>query len=139
MPAVDPAFYRARSFALVSVHARADVAFESPGLMFALADNELGTEVVEMTLGDTEAELAQLFGVDELMPLGKVIEHKSTHALPEAQPPEAWSQINEIIAVDLDDPRTRPALGRVAAAVGVDAAVVLPPLCLPEKDLLTQE
>jgi hypothetical protein len=122
---VHPALYEAESFALVSVHARRDVWMDSGFVLMPSFDNELGTEVIEMTIGDTEADLARLFGVEELVPLVKVLENKQAQALPEASPPEDWTQVDDIIAVDVDAPDTPRALGRVAAALGVDAAVVL--------------
>jgi hypothetical protein len=122
---IDPALYDKKTFALASVHARREIAFDTSNLALAYDDNELGAEVVEMSLGDTEADLANLFGVEEIVPLGKALKERTYDDLPEATPPESWSQINNITAVDVDSPRAAPALGALAKAMHVDAVVVL--------------
>lgn len=127
---VDPRIHDVKSVALVSVHARAHITFDAPlngraGITMAMTDNELGTEVVEMMLGDAEGEVGQLLRAETVVPPDEVMRTRVSHDLPEATPPEAWSQVKEMVAVDVSHPRTAEALGRVAQALGVDAAVVL--------------
>lgn len=122
---VDPMLYRAKTFALASVHARASIDFHMSAAAPMLEMNELGTEALEMELGEGEVRLAEILG-GTVVPPGKVLQAKKAYdALPEQAPPEAWTQVNGMTAVDLDDPRTVPALANLARALGLDAAIVV--------------
>jgi hypothetical protein len=121
---VDPALFSAERFAIASVHARRSIDFESVRVAPMLNDNELGAEVVEMELGETEVRLGEMFGA-EVLPVGKALEQKVYDKLPEAWPPEDWSQVNDMIAVDVDAPGAAPVLGELAQVLKVDAVIVL--------------
>lgn len=121
---VHPALYEAKTFALVSVHARRSIYFHNVAVAPMFADNELGHEALEMELGETEGRLGEIFGV-ELLPAGKAIESRAYDALPEVVPAADWTQLNHMTAVDLELPETVPALADLARALGVDAVIVL--------------
>lgn len=125
-PRIDPQLYEAKTFALVSVHARTSIDFRMNAAAPLMELNELGLEALEMELGEGEVRLGEVLGAP-MVPPGKVLQEakRAYDALPEATPPEAWTQVNGMTAVDLDDPRAVPALGGVARALGVDAAVVV--------------
>ena len=124
-PRVDPALYQAKTFALASVHARASIDFHMTAAASMLELNELGIEALEMELGEGEVRLGEIFG-GTVIPPGKVLLAKKAYdLLPEVQPPDVWTQLNGMTAVDFDDPRLVPALGGVAKALGVDAAVAV--------------
>jgi hypothetical protein len=122
---VDPALYQAKTFALASVHARASIDFHMTAAAPMLELNDLGVEALEMELGEGEVRLGEIFG-GTVVPPGKVLlARKAYDLLPEAQPPDVWTQVNGMTAVDLDDPRAVPALGGIAHALGVDAAIAV--------------
>jgi hypothetical protein len=125
MRSIDPAMYEQQRFAIASVYARRTIGLESVrGVAPMWRDNDLGAEVVEMELGETEERLKEIFGVD-VLPVGKALQTKVYDKLPEAWPPEDWSQVNQMIAVDIDAASAAPRLGELAQALGVDAVVVL--------------
>jgi hypothetical protein len=122
---VDPAFFRVRTVGLVSVYAPREIPVSITDVMWMGGQEALGEEVVEMTLGDTEDELALVLGVDSLVPVGKAMEQKSYNRLPELVSADDWSQVNRMIAVDIDDPAANLARAAVATDLGVDAVAVL--------------
>jgi hypothetical protein len=123
-PRIDPALYEARTFAIASVYARKTIWFENVGVSPTFYENDLGTEVLEMELGETEGRLSELFGVD-MVPAGKVVPLPAYRELPELQPADEWTRINDMTAVDLAAPEAVLSLATLARALGVDAVIVL--------------
>jgi hypothetical protein len=122
---IDPALYDAKTIALASVYARKSVVLDAVGgIAPGLYDNDYGGEVVEMELGDTEGALADLFNAD-VVPAGKAMKAKEYGRLPEAAPPEEYTRVNDMTAVDVESAAVAPALGALAVALHADAAVVL--------------
>lgn len=122
---LTPGAYDLDRVALVSLHARREIGVQSTELSPVLLDSGLGDEVVEMTVADTEGALEEMFGDDAVVPAGKAMQSKKYDLVTEALPAEDWSQVNQMLAVDIDDAATPAALGALARDLGVDAAVVL--------------
>lgn len=120
-----PEAYDLDKVALVSLHARRDISIHNSGMSVALFNESLGEEVIEMTLGDTEAALQDLFGSGSVVLAGQAMQSKKYDLVPEALPMQDWSQVNKMLPVDVDDPRTPPALGVLAQDLNVDAALVI--------------
>ena len=121
---IDAALYDARSVAVASVFARKLIDFDNVPVAPMLADNDLGSEVLEMELGEMEGRLSEIFGVD-VVPAGKAIQQRAYAGLPEARPPEDFTRVNDMIPVDIEAPAAATALGVLARAMGVDAVVVV--------------
>src|SRR5262249_6807508 len=122
---IDPGLYQAKTVAIASVFARKTIEFDNMPVAPMLYDNDFGAEVLEMELGETEGRLSELFGVD-VVPAGKAMEaRKAYDALPEVQPADEYTRVNDMTAVDLDSPALASSLGELAAALRVDAVVVL--------------
>jgi hypothetical protein len=120
-----PEAYGLEHVALVSLHARREIAVQQNELSPLLLEGSLGEEVIEMSVADTEAELEEIFGAGSIVPAGKAMQSKKYDLMPEALPIEEWSQVNKMLAVDVDDARTPAALGVLAHDLQVDAAVVV--------------
>ncbi|MDP2344756.1 MAG: hypothetical protein Q8O67_27655 [Deltaproteobacteria bacterium] len=120
-----PEAYEVERVALVSLHARREIAVQQNELTPLLLDGSLGEEVIEMSIADTEAELEGIFGVAAIVPAGKAMQSKKYDLMPEALPVEEWSQVNKMLAVDVDDARLPFTLGVLARDLQVDAAVVV--------------
>jgi hypothetical protein len=122
---IDPALFEAKTIALASVYARKAVLLDAVGgIAPGIYDNDYGAEVVEMELGDTEGALGDLFNA-EVVPVAKAMKTKEYGRLPEATPPEDYTRVNDMTAVDIDSASAAPALGALAQALHADAAVVL--------------
>ena len=108
---------------LVSLHGTRDLGIvdTAPGPM-ALGDG-IGEDAIGVLDGDTEGFLDGLF--DDVVPLRAALAHKSYDLLPEALPPEDWTQVDRATAVDIDNPRVNEAMAAVARALDADAAVVV--------------
>ena len=121
---IDPALYQAKTIAVASIFARKNIDFDNLAVAPTLLDNDYGAEVLEMELGDAEARLSEIFGV-EVMPAGKAMQAKAYRDLPESAPSEDWTRVNDMIAVDVDNPTAAAALGELALSLGVDAVIVV--------------
>ncbi|HEY1098301.1 MAG TPA: hypothetical protein VGF99_05210, partial [Myxococcota bacterium] len=111
--------------ALISVHARRTMGMQDAaiGPMFAL--NTVGEEVIDISLPTIEGEVEGLFGEGRVVPPAVAMTSKKYDLVPEALPPEDWSQAQKMLAVDIDDPRTPAALGALARDLAVSAVVVI--------------
>ena len=125
---VAPALYTQKSLAIVSVFARKNVTSWGMELSPLELDNELGTEVIEMTLGDEQDRLARIFDVEhqgvELMRVEDVMQHPAYGHVHEAKDAEDWSRVNNMVALDLT-PAADASLGDLAAGLDVDAVIAL--------------
>jgi hypothetical protein len=118
--------YEAKTFAVASVFAKKEIVFDNMPVAPMLYDNDYGAEVLEMELGETEARLGEIFGVD-VVPAGKVMQEqpKAYGHLPEVSDPETFTRLNDMTAVDVDAKDAAATLGALAGALHVDAVVVL--------------
>lgn len=121
---LDPSIYEARRVVVASIHARASVAFSVAPTLRTGSLNELGIDALEMELAEMEARLGGLLG-SELIPIRDVVRTRAYTALPERMPPDDWTQLADMTAVDTDAPGALPALAALSRAVNADIAVVL--------------
>lgn len=120
-----PEAYGLGTVAIASLHARREIGVQSTELSPVFLEGELGDEVIEMTIADTEALVADIFTGATIVPAGKVMQSKKYDLVPEALPPEEWSQVNRMLAVDVDASDTPAALGVLARDLRVDAVLVV--------------
>ena len=120
-----PEAYGLQSVAIASLHARREIGVQSTELSPVFLEGELGDEVVEMTIADTEAIVADIFAGAVIVPAGKVMQSKKYDLVPEALPPNEWSQVNRMLAIDVDAAATPAALGVLARDLHVDAVWVV--------------
>lgn len=121
---IRPEAWDVKRVSLVSLHARREIGVQASDLSPVLLDAELGDEVVEMSVADTEGSLEALLGA-VVVPAGKAMQSRKYDLVPEALPPEEWSQVNQMLAVDVDAAGTAAALGALAKDLAVDACVVV--------------
>ena len=111
--------------ALVSVHARRNMGLQDAqlGPMFAL--NTIGEEVIDISLATIEGDVETLFGEGRVLPPREAMKSKKYDLVPEAMPPEDWTQAQRMLAVDIDDVRTPDALAALGRDLGVSAVMVI--------------
>jgi hypothetical protein len=111
--------------ALVSLYGTRDLGLleARPGPL-TLGDG-IGEQATELIVGDTLAFLEALYGVGHVVAPKQAMGSKKYDALPEAGPAEQWSQVDRMIAVDLDHGQTPAALAALARSLDVDAVVVV--------------
>lgn len=120
-----PGAFGLKSVAIASLHARREIGVQSTELAPVLIDGGLGDEVIEMTIADTEADITATFAPAVIVPAGKVMQSKKYDLVPEALPDDEWSQVNRMLAVDVDAAATPAALGVLARDLAVDAVLVV--------------
>jgi hypothetical protein len=111
--------------ALVSVHGSADVGLQDAQLGPTFAQNTVGEEVLELMLPTIEGQVEALFGEGRVLLPKAVMPSKFYDAVPEALPATSWTQLNNMLAVEIDSDSTPQALGALARDLDVDATIVL--------------
>jgi hypothetical protein len=114
---VKPQLWELRQAVLVSVHG---AALQPPLVREAVSD-----EAVALVLEDTYTGLAQLLPLTHVMAVQQAMTATRYERLPESLPEDTWSQLDNQIPVDIDDPKTPITMGDVAAELGVKAAVAV--------------
>jgi hypothetical protein len=125
---VSRALYTQKSFAVVSVAARKGVTSWGMEMSPLELDNEFGSEVIEMTLGDEQDRLARVLDTErggvELMRVEDVVQHPAYAHVHETADAEDWSRVGNMVTVDLT-PAADASLGDLATALDVDAVLAL--------------
>lgn len=111
--------------ALVSVHGSVDVGLQDAQLGPTFAQNTVGEEVLELILPTIEGQVEALFGEGRVVQPKAAMKSKFYDAVPEALPATSWTQLNSMLAVDIDNDLTPPALGALARDLDVDATIVV--------------
>lgn len=111
--------------ALVSVHGSSDMGLQDAQLGPTFARNTVGDEVLELMLPTIEGQVEALFGEGRVVPARTAMRSKFYDAVPEALPATWWTQLNGMLAVDVDNDLTPAALGALARDLDVDAAIVI--------------
>jgi hypothetical protein len=111
--------------ALVSVHGTTDVGLQDAQLGPTFAQNTVGEEVLELMLPTIEGQVEVLFGEGRVLLPKAVMRSKFYDAVPEALPATSWTQLNNMLAVDIDSELTPAALGALARDLDVDATIVV--------------
>jgi hypothetical protein len=122
---MEPRLRGLQDVAVVSVYGSRDLGLleMGPGPL-ALGDS-VGEEAAELVVGDALTFLEGIYGAGHVVAPKQAMASKKYDALPEAQPTDQWSQVDRMIAVDLDHGRTPEALAALARSLDVDAVVVI--------------
>lgn len=122
---VEPRLRALQDVAVVSIYGSRDLGLleTGPGPL-ALGDG-VGEEAVELVVGDALGFLEVIYGAGHVVAPKQAMASKKYDALPEAQPSDQWSQVDRMIAVDLDHGRAPEALAALARSLDVDAVVVI--------------
>jgi hypothetical protein len=122
---IEPRLRGLQDVAVVSIYSTRDLGLHetAPGPL-ALGDG-VGEEAAELIVGDAMVFLEGIYGAGHVLTPKQSMASKKYDALPEAQPTDQWSQVDRMIAVDLDHGRTTEAMSALARSLDVDAVVVI--------------
>ena len=113
-----------RRVVLASVHAERSVAFVQGGSPEPLGA-DLGTDLVELIIADTELGLEGVFGPGAVIPAQSAVRAAAYAVLPETPSAEDYTFAGNMIAVDVDAPTVTTALSALARELEADAAAVV--------------
>lgn len=122
---LEPRVRGLQDVALVSVYGSRDLGIVEtrPGPL--ILGDRVGEEAIGLVVGDTMQLLEDLYGAGHVVSPRDAMRSKKYDAVPEVTPVDEWSQVDRMLAIDLDHGRTPEALGALARSLDVDAVVVV--------------
>lgn len=122
---LEPRVRALQDVALVSVYGTRDLGIVEtrPGPL--VVGDRVGEEAVGVVIGDTMQFLEEIYGVEHVISPRQAMTSKKYDAVPELTPADDWTQVDRMIAVDLEHGRTTEALATLARSLDVDAVVVV--------------